>query len=119
MVKIGKVALDNGMPKICVPLVGHSADELVQAYEPCSDLSSIVLAGAGEGTPEGIDSEGFDLLVAEVPSEASPIFIVVQRVPSASKVHNEASVRGDFGIIQPVSKLLAAHFEVQDRHIAL
>ena len=30
MVKIGKVALDNGMPKICVPLVGHSADELVQ-----------------------------------------------------------------------------------------
>ena len=30
MVKIGKVALDNGMPKICVPLVGHSTDELVQ-----------------------------------------------------------------------------------------
>lgn len=30
MVKIGKVALDNGMPKICVSLVGHSADELVQ-----------------------------------------------------------------------------------------
>ena len=30
MVKIGNVALDNGMPKICVPLVGHSTNELVQ-----------------------------------------------------------------------------------------
>ena len=30
MVKIGNVTLDNGMPKICVPIVGHSVDELVQ-----------------------------------------------------------------------------------------
>ena len=30
MIKIGNVALDNGMPKICVPLVGHSTNELVQ-----------------------------------------------------------------------------------------
>jgi len=30
MVKIGNVNLDNGMPKICVPIVGHTVDELVQ-----------------------------------------------------------------------------------------
>lgn len=30
MVKIGNVPLDNGMPKICVPIVGRSLDELVQ-----------------------------------------------------------------------------------------
>lgn len=30
MVKIGNVALDNGMPKICVPIVGHTIDELIQ-----------------------------------------------------------------------------------------
>lgn len=29
MVKIGNVALDNGMPKICVPIVGRTVDELV------------------------------------------------------------------------------------------
>lgn len=29
MVKIGNVNLDNGMPKICVPIVGHTVDELV------------------------------------------------------------------------------------------
>ncbi len=33
MVKIGNVPLDNGMPKICVPIVGRSLDELV---EECS-----------------------------------------------------------------------------------
>lgn len=30
MVKIGNVTLDNGMPKICVPIVGRSLDELIQ-----------------------------------------------------------------------------------------
>ncbi|KMO85735.1 3-dehydroquinate dehydratase [Megasphaera cerevisiae DSM 20462] len=30
MVKIGNVVLDNGMPKICVPIVGHSIEELIQ-----------------------------------------------------------------------------------------
>ena len=30
MIKIGNVSLDNGMPKICVPIVGRSLDELVQ-----------------------------------------------------------------------------------------
>ena len=30
MVKIGNVTLDNGMPKICVPIVGRSVDELIQ-----------------------------------------------------------------------------------------
>ena len=30
MVTIGNVTLDNGMPKICVPIVGRTVDELVQ-----------------------------------------------------------------------------------------
>ncbi len=30
MKKIGNVTLDNGMPKICVPIVGRTIDELVQ-----------------------------------------------------------------------------------------
>lgn len=30
MVKIGNVPLDNGIPKICVPIVGRSLDELTQ-----------------------------------------------------------------------------------------
>ncbi|MBF1354135.1 MAG: type I 3-dehydroquinate dehydratase, partial [Megasphaera micronuciformis] len=30
MVTIGKIPLDNGIPKICVPIVGRTVDELVQ-----------------------------------------------------------------------------------------
>lgn len=30
MVTIGKISLDNGIPKICVPIVGRTVDELVQ-----------------------------------------------------------------------------------------
>ncbi|WP_301859588.1 type I 3-dehydroquinate dehydratase [uncultured Megasphaera sp.] len=30
MIKVGNVTLDNGMPKICVPIVGRTVDELVQ-----------------------------------------------------------------------------------------
>ena len=30
MIKIGNVNLDNGMPKICVPIVGRTQEELVQ-----------------------------------------------------------------------------------------
>lgn len=37
MVKIGNVALDNGMPKICVPIVGRTVDELVQECQYLQD----------------------------------------------------------------------------------
>ena len=30
MVTIGKIPLNNGIPKICVPIVGRTVDELVQ-----------------------------------------------------------------------------------------
>ena len=30
MIKIGNVTLDNGIPKICVPIVGRTVDELQQ-----------------------------------------------------------------------------------------
>jgi 3-dehydroquinate dehydratase-1 len=37
MINIGPVSLDNGMPKICVPLVGHSMEEL---YQECHYLQN-------------------------------------------------------------------------------
>ena len=30
MITIGNAALDNGMPKICVPIVGRTVEELIQ-----------------------------------------------------------------------------------------
>ena len=44
MVKIGNVTLDNGMPKICVPIVGHSVDELVQECRYLQDKIYDVVA---------------------------------------------------------------------------
>ena len=37
MTKIGNVTLDNGMPKICVPIVGRTVDELVQECKYLQD----------------------------------------------------------------------------------
>ncbi len=37
MVKIGNVTLDNGMPKICVPIVGRSVSELIQECKYLQD----------------------------------------------------------------------------------
>ena len=37
MIKIGTVPLDNGIPKICVPIVGRTIDELVQECKYLQD----------------------------------------------------------------------------------
>ena len=70
MVKIGNVTLDNGMPKICVPIVGHSVDELVQECRYLQDKIYDVVELRIDFLKDVTSLEALDAVRRELPNGA-------------------------------------------------